>query len=147
MTNQTYYFNRVFSELFDIQVRLMELENMQGLDYQNGEAGLDALGYKPKNMEEVLPKPEFEVDLFVFWLLMLSLVVLGQGCVLLSIMIKECKGRPVDKVIDSPASPAENTGDRLGATKPGTLVRSEVVQLYSVHNENVDLVLEENGPI
>ena len=98
-------------------------------------------------MEEVLPKPEFEVDLFVFWLLMLSLVLLGQGCVLLSIMIKECKGMPVDKVIDSPASPAENTGDRLGATKPGTLVRSEVVQLYSVHNENVDLVLEENGPI
>ena len=43
-----YHFNRVFSELFDIQVRLMELENMQGLDYQNGEAGLDALGYKPK---------------------------------------------------------------------------------------------------
>ena len=37
MTNQTYYFNRVFSELFDIQVRLMELENMQGLDYQSGE--------------------------------------------------------------------------------------------------------------
>ena len=94
MANQTYYFNRVFSELFDIQVRLMEiegmqgldyqngepfdiqvrlmeLENMRGLDYQNGEAGLDALGYKPKNMEEVLPKPEFEVDLFVFWLLML----------------------------------------------------------------------------
>ena len=37
MANQTYYFNRVFSELFDIQVRLMELEGMQGLDYQNGE--------------------------------------------------------------------------------------------------------------
>ena len=130
-------------ELFDIQVRLMELENMQGLDYQNGEAGLDALGYKPKNMEEVLPKPEFEVDLFVFWLLMLSFVLLGQGCVFLSIMIKECKGMPVDKVIDSPASPAENTGDRLGATKLVNLVRSEVVQFYSVHNENVDLVLEE----
>ena len=73
--------------------------------------------------------------------------MLCQGCVLLSVMIKECKGRPVDKVIDSPASPAENTGDRLGATKPGILVRSEVVQLYSVHNENVDLVLEESGPI
>ena len=96
-------------------------------------------------MEEVLPKPEFDVDLFVFWLLMLSLVLLGQGCVLLSIMIKECKGMPVDKVIDSPASPAENTGDRLGATKPITLVRSEVVQFHSVHNENVDFVLEEDG--
>ena len=73
--------------------------------------------------------------------------MLCQGCVLLSVMIKECKGKTDAKVIDSQASPAENTGDRLGATKPGTLVRSEVVQLYSVHNENVDLVLEENGPI
>ena len=71
MANQTYYFNRVFSELFDIQVRLMELEGMQGLDYQNGEAGLDGPGYKPKNMEEVLVKPEFDPDLFVYWLLML----------------------------------------------------------------------------
>ena len=71
MTNQTYYFNRVFSELFDIQVRLMELENIQ-LDYKDGEAGLDALGYKPKTMlEEVPTKPEFEFDLFVYWLLML----------------------------------------------------------------------------
>ena len=78
---------------------------------------------------------------------MLSFVLLGQGCVFLSIMIKECKGMPVDKVIDSPASPAENTGDRLGATKPVNLVRSEVVQFYSVHNENVDLVLEEDGLI
>ena len=73
--------------------------------------------------------------------------MLCQGCVLLSVMIKECKGKTDAKVIDSPASPAENTGDCLGATKPGTLVRSEVVQLYSVHNENVDLVLEESGPI
>ena len=71
MANQTYYFNRVFSELFDIQVRLMELEGMQGLDYQNGEAVLDGPGYKMKNMEEVLPKPEFDPDLFVYWLLML----------------------------------------------------------------------------
>ena len=73
--------------------------------------------------------------------------MLCQGCVLLSVMIKECKGKTDDKVIDSQASPAGNTGDCLGATKPGTLVRSEVVQLYSVHNENVDLVLEEIGPI
>ena len=76
-----------------------------------------------------------------------SLVVLGQGCVLLSIMIKECKGRPDDKFIDFQASPAENTGDRLGADRPGTLVRSEAVELYSIQNENVDLGLEENGPI
>ena len=71
MANQTYYFNRVFSELFDIQVRLMEIEGMQGLDYQNGEAVLDGPGYKMKNMEEVLPKREFDPDLFVYWLLML----------------------------------------------------------------------------
>ena len=71
MANQTYYFNRVFSELFDIQVRLMEIEGMQGLDYQNGEAVLDGPEYKMKNMEEVLPKPEFDPDLFVYWLLML----------------------------------------------------------------------------
>ena len=73
--------------------------------------------------------------------------MLCQGCVLLSVMIKECKGKTDAKVIDSQASPAGNTGDCLGATKPGTLVRTEVVQLYSVHNENVDLVLEESGPI
>ena len=71
MTNQTYYFNRIFSELFDIEVRLMELENIQ-LDYKDAEDGLDALGYGPKNMlEEVPTKPEFDPDLFVYWLLML----------------------------------------------------------------------------
>ena len=49
----------------------LTIENIQ-LDYKDGEAGLDALGYKPKNMlEEVPTKPEFEVDLFVYWLLML----------------------------------------------------------------------------
>ena len=70
-----------------------------------------------------------------------------NGCVLLSVMIKECKGKTDAKVFDSQASQAGNSGDCLGPTKPGTLVRSEVVQLYSVHNENVDLVLEESGPI
>ena len=66
---------------------------------------------------------------------------------LLSVMIKECKGKTDAKVIDSQASPAENTGDHLGSNRPGILVRSEVVELYSIHNENVDLGLEENGPI
>ena len=74
--------------------------------------------------------------------------MLLQGCVLLSILLtKKCKGMPDDKFIDFQTSPAENTGDRLGANRPGTLVRSEVVELYSIHNENVDLGLEENGPI
>ena len=74
--NQTYYFNRIFSELFDIEVRLMELENIQ-LDYKDAEDGQfvyegDALGYGPKNMLEEIPtKPEFDPDLFVYWLLML----------------------------------------------------------------------------
>ena len=89
--------------------------------------------------------------------------MLCQGCVLLSVMIKECKGKTGAKVFDSQASQAckgktdakvfdsqasqaGNSGDYLGPTKPCTLVRSEVVQLYSVHNENVD-VLEESGPI
>ena len=71
MANTTYYFDRVFSELFDLQVRLMETEGMQGLDYQNGEFVLDGPGYKRENMEEVLPKRDFDPDLFVFWLLTL----------------------------------------------------------------------------
>ena len=36
--NQTYYLNRIFSELFDIEIRLMELENVQ-LDYKDAEDG------------------------------------------------------------------------------------------------------------
>ena len=54
----------------------MELENIQ-LDYKDAEDGQfvykgDALGYGPKNMlEEVPTKPEFDPDLFVYWLLML----------------------------------------------------------------------------
>ena len=74
--------------------------------------------------------------------------MLLQGCVLLSILLtKKCKGMPDDKFIDFQTSPTENTGDRLGADRPGTLVRSEAVELYSIQNENVDLGLEENGPI
>ena len=74
--NQTYYLNRIFSELFDIEIRLMELENVQ-FDYKDAEDGQfdykgDALGYGPKNiLEEIPTKPEFDADLFVFWLLML----------------------------------------------------------------------------
>ena len=74
--NQTYYLNRIFSELFDIEIRLMELENGQ-FDYKDAEDGQfdykgDALGYGPKNiLEEIPTKPEFDPDLFVFWLLML----------------------------------------------------------------------------
>ena len=46
---------------------------------------------------------------------------------------------PDDKFIDFQTSPTENTGDRLGADGPGTLV--------SIQNENIDFGLKENGPI
>ena len=74
--NHSYYLNRIFSELFDIEIRLMELENGQ-FDYKDDEDGQfdykgDALGSGPKNiLEEIPTKPEFDPDLFVFWLLML----------------------------------------------------------------------------
>ena len=64
--NHSYYLNRIFSELFDIEIRLMELENGQ-FDYKD-----DVFRFGPKNiLEEIPTKPEFDADLFVFWLLML----------------------------------------------------------------------------
>ena len=69
MANTTYYFSRVFEELFDLQVRLMAIEGMQGLDYEDGKSVLDRPGYKKGDMEEVLYKRDF--DQFVFWLLAL----------------------------------------------------------------------------
>ena len=69
MANTTYYFARVFEELFDLQVRLMAIEGMQGLDYEDGKSVLDRPGYKKGDMEEVLYKRDF--DQFVFWLLAL----------------------------------------------------------------------------
>ena len=69
MANTTYYFSRVFEELFDLQVRLMAIEGMQGLDYEDGKSVLDRPGYKKEEMEEVLYKRDF--DQFVFWLLAL----------------------------------------------------------------------------
>ena len=69
MANTTYYFDRVFEELFDLQVRLMAIEGMQGLDYEDDKSVLDRPGYKKEEMEEVLYKRDF--DQFVFWLLAL----------------------------------------------------------------------------
>ena len=65
MTNSTYYFSRIFEELFDLQVRLMSIENTQGLDYEDGKLVLD----KNENGEtdEVMYKHDF--DQFVFWFL------------------------------------------------------------------------------
>ena len=65
MTNSTYYFSRIFEELFDIEVRLMAIENTQGLDYEDDKLVLD----KNENgeTEEVMYK--HDLDQFVFWLL------------------------------------------------------------------------------
>ena len=71
MANTTYYFARVFEELFDLQARLVTIEGMQGLDYEDGKSVLDRPGYKKGDMEEVLYKRDFDPDLFVFWLLTL----------------------------------------------------------------------------
>ena len=74
--NHSYYLNRILSELFDIEIRLMELENGQ-FGYKDDENGQfdykdDVFGFGPKNiLEEIPTKPEFDADLFVFWLLML----------------------------------------------------------------------------
>ena len=72
-------------------------------------------------------------------------MVLCQGCVMMYVMIKECKGKTDAKIYDCQASQTRNFGDYVGPSKP-CIVRSEVVQLYSVYNENAD-VLEESGPI
>ena len=69
MANTTYYFSRVFEELFDLQVRLMAIEGTQGLDYEDGKLVLDRPVYKKGETEEVMYKRDF--DQFVFWLLAL----------------------------------------------------------------------------
>ena len=65
MTNSTYYFSRIFEELFDVQVRLMAIENTQGLDYEDDKLVPDK--NETGDMEEVMYKHDF--DQFVFWLL------------------------------------------------------------------------------
>ena len=65
MTNSTYYFSRIFEELFDVQVRLMAIENAQGLDYEDDKLVPDK--NETGDMEEVMYKHDF--DQFVFWLL------------------------------------------------------------------------------
>ena len=59
--NHSYYLNRIFSELFDIEIGLMELENGQ-FDYKD-----DVFGSGPKDiLEEIQTKDEFNADLFMF---------------------------------------------------------------------------------
>ena len=65
MTNSTYYFSRIFEELFDIEIRLMAIENTQGLDYADDKLVPDK--NETGDMEGVMYKHDF--DQFVFWLL------------------------------------------------------------------------------
>ena len=65
MTNSTYYFSRIFEELFDLQVRLMSIENTQGLDYEDDKLVLDK--NETGETAEVMYRHDF--DQFVFWLL------------------------------------------------------------------------------
>ena len=70
--NHSYYLNRIFTELFDIQIRLLELENQQ-FDYMTSNQSYDdVLGAAPKNiLDEIQTKNDFNGDLFMFWLFML----------------------------------------------------------------------------
>ena len=70
--NHSYYLNRIFSELFDIEIRLMELENGQ-FDYKDSnQSDDDVFGSAPKDiLDEIQTKDDFNGDLFMFWLFML----------------------------------------------------------------------------
>ena len=78
-----------------------------------------------------------------------SLVVLGQGCVLLSILLaKKCKGVPDSKPCDCQTTPTANAVSCLEADRPVNLVQTEAVDLYqTLENENCYVDLKENGPI
>ena len=65
MTNTTYYFSRIFEELFDLQVRLMAIENTHGLVYEDDELVPDK--NETGETAEVMYRHDF--DQFVFWLL------------------------------------------------------------------------------
>ena len=65
MTNSTYYFSRIFEELFDLEVRLMSIENTHGLDYEDDELVPDK--NETGETAEVMYRHDF--DQFVFWLL------------------------------------------------------------------------------
>ena len=70
--NHSYYLNRIFTELFDIEIRLLELENQQ-FDYMTSNQSYDdVFGSAPKNiLDEIQTKNDFNGDLFIFWLFML----------------------------------------------------------------------------
>ena len=70
--NHSYYLNRIFTELFDIEIRLLELENQQ-FDYMTSNQSYDdVFGSAPKNiLDEIQTKNDFNGDLFMFWLFML----------------------------------------------------------------------------
>ena len=70
--NHSYYLNRIFTELFDVQIRLLELENQQ-FDYMTSNQSYDdVFGSAPKDiLDEIQMKDDFNADLFMFWLFML----------------------------------------------------------------------------
>ena len=70
--NHSYYLNRIFSELFDIEIRLMELENGQFDNKDSNQSYDDVFGSAPKDiLDEIQTKDDFNADLFMFWLFML----------------------------------------------------------------------------
>ena len=72
--NHTYYLDRIFTELFDIQIRLLNLENQQyDLFMKSNQSYDDLLEAAPKNLlDETGTKSDFpDSNLFIYWLLML----------------------------------------------------------------------------
>ena len=78
-----------------------------------------------------------------------SLVVLGQGFVLLSILLaNKCKGVPGSKPCGCQTTPTANAGSSLETDRPINLVRAEAIDLYStLRNESCCVDDEESGPI
>ena len=71
--NHSYYLNRIFTELFDIEIRLLKLENQQFDSMTSNQSYDDVFGSAaPKDiLDEIQTKDDFNGDLFMFWLFML----------------------------------------------------------------------------
>ena len=71
--NHTYYLDRIFRELFDVQIRLLDLENQQyDIFMKSNQSYDDSLEAAPKNLlDETGTKSDFDGNLFIYWLLML----------------------------------------------------------------------------
>ena len=70
--NHSYYLNRIFTELFDVQIRLLDFENQQYDFMTSNQSYDDLLEAAPKNiLDETGTKNDFDGNLFIYWLLML----------------------------------------------------------------------------